>query len=217
MQELSYLHFIKVLKGLKMISDSPSSKDAEKHLAVQMWESLSQQGKLARSKLLGSLIALMKFKPNSSSSNASQADLPQQHQKFNLLYTNRISSISQQSSKASQSSAAYSFKPKINQKSNLLASNTSTESARTDRLYEKIPASHKTLMAKELKQRNQEEQCTFAPKVNKFELRPKNEKSFLGQVKDQNKKFGGKGIQKSQALFGLDLQVQGKNVIRNKF
>lgn len=216
LQDLSYLHFLKVLKGLKMITESSSSKDTEKLLAVQMWESLSQQGKLGRSKLLCNLLAIMKLKPFPNNSNSVQVDLTQQHQKYFLFYSNRISNHSAQSIKSSQSSAAYSFKPNINHKSNLLASNTSTESTRTERLYEKIPASHKTLMAKEIKQKAQEEQCTFTPNVYKLDSNPQFEGNHKATVKAQNKKLAGKGINRSQALFGLALQVQGRNVNRKK-
>ena len=213
-QELSYLHFIKVLKGLKMISDVSPSKDAEKQLAVQMWESLSHQGKLMRPTFLLNLIAIMKLRLNSCSSNTSQVDLSKQNKKYFLFYSNRISSNQKQLSNSSPSSPFYSFQPKINPNSILLASNTSTESARTERLYEKIPPSHKTLLARELMQKTQEEQCTFSPKINRLYLKPQSEEHLSAKIKDRYKKLNPKGLKKTKALIGLALKVKDKNVKR---
>lgn len=214
LQELSYLHFLKVLKGMKMMSEVSPSKDAEKLLAVQMWESLSQQGKLMRSTLLLNLIAIMKLRPSSSNSNHMQVDSSKQNQKYFLFYSNRISSNQMQLSKSSPSSPVYSFQPKINPNSTLLASTNSTESTRTERLYEKIHPSHKTLMAREIKQKTQEEECTFSPKINKFHLKHQIEENFSGKIKDEYKKLKYKGLNKTQALIGLALKVKSTNVKR---
>jgi hypothetical protein len=197
---VTYTTFINILKGLHMILDSFKTRDDEKLLAVQLWESLSTDSKLEKSKLLSSILTILRLKSQNSSKSGNF------HKKFLLFYSNRLSFNCNIKSPSKPSD--FSFHPKINENSRMLMSSISSESSRAEKRCEKMMPSPKTLKLEAEKKKSEDQECTFRPKINNFTVHKKSEAAQ--SLTDEYLKLVNKNVLRTQALFELASVVQEK-------
>ena len=221
-QEISYAHLSDILRSMFFVLGAEKNEEAEKEAALKMWTQISNGDYVNRDQLLMFLMAIMRYKPHMFYKNKSnliaQEESDRIHNKYLLLYENRLSVINKSNVNQSfRHTYDFSFKPEINENSKALVESSNDKSIKVEeRLHERLILNlSKKEKLKDKYLKIKESECTFQPKISsKFSKQNKND------VKETNKEtiakeylaIANNNTDRNEALYSLACIAKNKSM-----